>query len=71
MSEIKLLRGILKGVDLSGNMKMKLSRYVAAYREDMAMVLALVKFLAYDMYVIYSCPIFSHSYLIFLLLLDF
>ncbi len=32
---------------------MKLSGYVAAYREDMAMVMALVKFLFCNMYVIY------------------
>ena len=36
-----------------GNLKGKLSGYVAAYREDMAMVLTLVKFLAYNMYVVY------------------
>ncbi|RKX48650.1 MAG: hypothetical protein DRP38_04380, partial [Thermotogae bacterium] len=47
---------------------MKLSGYVAAYRKDMAMVMALVKLLAYSMYVIYFCLIFSlfsyscHSY---------
>ena len=38
---------------------MKLSGYVAVYREDMAMVMALVKFLVYNVYVIYSCSIFS------------
>ena len=43
---------------LFGNMKMKLSGYVAAYREDMAMVMALVKFLFCNMYVIYFCLIF-------------
>ena len=48
---------------------MKLSGYVVVYREDMAMVMALVKFLVYNMYVVYSCFIFSHSYLIFLSLL--
>jgi len=31
---------------------------VAAYREDMAMVLALVRFLAYNMYVVYFFLIF-------------
>ena len=41
-----------------GNMKGKLSGYVAAYREDMAMVLALVKFLAYNMYVAYFLSLF-------------
>jgi len=54
---------------LFGNMKMKLSGYVAVYREDMAMVMALVKFLFCNMYVIYFCLVFSHSYLIFLPLL--
>ena len=44
-----------------GNMKEKLTEYVVAYREDMAMVLALVKFLAYNIY--------SGFYLIFLSLL--
>ncbi len=38
---------------LFGNVKGKLSGYVTAYREDMAVVLALVKFLAYNMYVAY------------------
>ena len=37
---------------LFGDMKMKLSGYVAAYREDMAMVMALVKFLFCNMYVV-------------------
>ncbi len=41
-----------------GNLKRKLSGYVAAYREDMAMVLALVKFLAYNMYVVYFLLLF-------------
>jgi len=54
---------------LFGNLKMKLSGYVAAYREDMAMVLALVRFLAYNMYVVYFVLIFSRFYLIFLPLL--
>jgi len=54
---------------LFGNMKMKLSGYVAAYREDMAMVMALVKFLFCNMHVIYFCLIFSRFYLIFLPLL--
>jgi len=49
---------------LFGNLKMKLSGYVAAYREDMAMVLALVKFLAYNMYVVYFLHIFISSYLV-------
>ena len=48
---------------------MKLSGYVAVYREDMAMVMALVKFLVYNVYVIYFCLIFSRFYLIFLSLL--
>ncbi len=52
-----------------GNLKGKLSGYVAAYREDMAMVLALVKFLAYNMYVVYFCPIYLGFYIIFLSLL--
>ncbi len=52
-----------------GNVKGKLSGYVAAYREDMAMVLALVKFLAYNMYVVYFCPIYLGFYIIFLSLL--
>ena len=52
-----------------GNVKGKLSGYVAAYREDMAMVLALVKFLAYNMYVVYFCPIYLSFYIIFLSLL--
>ena len=43
---------------LFGDLKMKLSGYVAAYREDMAMVMALVKFLFCNMYVIYFCLIF-------------
>ena len=55
--------------ELFGNMKMKLSGYIAVYREDMAMVMALVKFFFCNMYVIYFYPIFSHSYLIFLSLL--
>ena len=54
---------------LFGNLKMKLSGYVAAYREDMAMVLALVRFLSYNLYVVYFCLIFSRFYLIFLPLL--
>jgi len=54
---------------LFGDMKMKLSGYVAVYREDMAMVMALVKFFFCNMHVIYFCPIFSRSYLIFLSLL--
>ena len=54
---------------LFGDLKMKLSGYVAVYREDMAMVLALVRFLSYNLYVVYFCFIFSHSYLIFLPLL--
>ena len=54
---------------LFGNMKMKLSGYVAVYREDMAMVMVLVKFLFCNMYVIYFCLIFSRFYLIFLSLL--
>ena len=37
---------------LFGDMKMKLSGYVAVYREDMAMVMALVKFLFCNMYVV-------------------
>jgi len=41
-----------------GNVKGKLSGYVVAYREDMAMVLALVKFLAYNMYVVYFLLLF-------------
>ena len=52
-----------------GDMKMKLSGYVAVYREDMAMVMALVKFLFCNMYVIYFCLIFSRFYPIFLSLL--
>jgi len=50
-------------------MKMKLSGYVAVYREDMTMVMALVKFLFCNMYMIYFCliflafiPYFCHSY---------
>ena len=54
---------------LFGDLKMKLSGYVAAYREDMAMVLALVRFLSYNLYVVYFCLIFSRFYLIFLPLL--
>ena len=54
---------------LFGDLKMKLSGYVAVYREDMAMVMALVKFLFCNMYVIYFCLIFSRFYLIFLSLL--
>jgi len=38
---------------LFGNVKMKLSGFVATYREDMIMVLALVKFLAYNLYVLF------------------
>ena len=49
---------------LFGDLKMKLSGYVAAYREDMAMVMALVKFLAYNMYVVYFLHIFISSYLV-------
>jgi len=45
---------------------MKLSGYVAAHREDMVMVMALVKFLACNMYVVLF---FSRFYLIFLPLL--
>ena len=41
-----------------GNLKGKLSGYVVAYKEDMAMVLTLVKFLAYNMYVVYFLPLF-------------
>jgi len=48
---------------------MKLSGYVAAYREDMAMVMALVKFFFCNMHVIYFYLVFSRSYLIFLSLL--
>ncbi len=44
--------------EMFGNVKGKLSGYVAAYREDMAMVLALVKFLAYNMYVVYFLSLF-------------
>ena len=55
--------------EIEGLGDMKLSGYVAVYREDMAMVMALVKFLVYNMYVVYFCLIFSHSYLIFLSLL--
>ncbi len=52
-----------------GNVKGKLSGYVAAYREDMAMVLALVKFLAYNMYVVYFCPLFlARLWAVYLLL---
>ena len=40
---------------------MKLSGYVAAYREDMAIVMALVKFLSYNMYVAYF---FAHFYIV-------
>jgi len=49
---------------LFGDLKMKLSGYVAAYREDMAMVLALVRFLSYNMYVAYFFLIFISSYLV-------
>ena len=49
---------------LFGDLKMKLSGYVAVYREDMAMALALVKFLAYNMYVAYFLLIFISSYLV-------
>ena len=56
-------------IEIEGLGDMKLSGYIAVYREDMAMVMALVKFLVYNMYVVYSCFIFSHSYLIFLSLL--
>ena len=37
---------------LFGDLKMKLSGYVAAYREDMAMVMALIKFPFCNMYVV-------------------
>ena len=52
--------------EIEGLGDMKLSGYVAVYREDMAMVMALVKFLVYNVYVIYFCLIFSRFYLIFL-----
>ena len=45
--------------EIEGLGDMKLSGYVAVYREDMAMVMALVKFLVYNVYVIYFCLIFS------------
>jgi len=44
-------RNEIKG--LFGLIKSKVGGYVAAYREDMAMVMALVKFLAWNMYVAY------------------
>ena len=40
--------------EIEGLGDMKLSGYVAVYREDMAMVMALVKFLVYNVYVILS-----------------
>ena len=45
--------------EIEGLGDMKLSGYVAVYREDMEMVMALVKFLTYNVYVIYFCLIFS------------
>ena len=53
-------------IEIEGLGDMKLSGYIAVYREDMAMVMALVKFLVYNVYVI--LPYFF-SYLIFLSLL--
>ena len=47
---------------LFGDMKMKLSGYVAVYREDMAMVMALVKFLFCNMYVIYFFSLLSQIF---------
>ena len=47
---------------LFGDLKMKLSGYVAVYREDMAMVMALVKFLFCNMYVIYFFSLLSHIF---------
>jgi len=49
---------------LFGDMKMKLSGYVAVYREDMAMVMVLVKFLFCNMYVIYFFSLLSHIFVI-------
>ncbi len=47
---------------LFGVIKSKVGGYVAAYREDMAMVMALVKFLAWNMYVAYFLPFLSRIF---------
>ncbi len=70
---VKIARGRWYHLPTFSNPKVntidKLSGYVAAYREDMAMVLALVKFLAYNMYVVYFLPLFlAHLWPAYLLL---
>lgn len=49
---------------LFGNMKTKMSGYISTYREGMAMVLALVKFLAHNIYMAYLCYFFVTFYIV-------